>query len=44
MFPREKISEDFDALADRLLGTAVPAPAAKAGFGIFNRQRAVARA
>jgi pilus assembly protein CpaE len=44
MFPREKISEDFDALADRLLGTAVPAPAAKTGFGIFNRQRAVARA
>jgi pilus assembly protein CpaE len=44
MFPREKISEDFDALADRLLGTAVPAPVAKTGFGIFNRQRAVARA
>jgi pilus assembly protein CpaE len=43
MFPKEKISEDFDALADRLLGTPAHVPAAKAGFGIFNRQRAAAR-
>jgi pilus assembly protein CpaE len=44
MFPKEKISEDFDALADRLLGTPAHVPVAKTGFGIFNRQRAAARA
>ena len=32
MFPREKITADFDVLADRVLGTPVPAPAPKAGF------------
>ena len=26
MFPREKISEDFDALADRIMGTPIAAP------------------
>jgi len=34
--PKEKITADFDALADRLLG----APAVlqkRAGFGLFNR-------
>jgi len=44
MFPKEKISEDFDALADRVLGTPEHMPVQKAGFGIFNRQRAAARA
>ena len=44
MFPKEKITEDFDALADRLLGTPVRAPAAKSGFTIFNRQKVAARA
>ncbi len=44
MFPKEKITEDFDALADRLLGTPVRAPAAKSGFTIFNRQKVPARA
>jgi pilus assembly protein CpaE len=44
MFPREKITEDFDALADRILGTARTAPAPKVGLGIFNRQKAPARA
>jgi hypothetical protein len=44
MFPREKITEDFDALADRILGTARTAPALKVGLGIFNRQKAPARA
>ena len=43
MFPKEKITEDFDALADRLLGTPVAAPAPKVAFGIFNRQKAPAR-
>jgi Flp pilus assembly CpaE family ATPase len=44
MFPKEKITEDFDALADRLLGTPVTVPAPKIGFGIFNRQKAPVRA
>ncbi len=37
MFPKEKVSEDFDALADRLLGAKRAEPAAKAPFRIFNR-------
>lgn len=45
MFPREKITEDFDALADRLVGTPSATPAAaKSGFGIFNRPKAAVRA
>ncbi len=44
LFPKEKITEDFDALADRLLGTPVMVPAPKTGFGLFNRQRVPARA
>jgi pilus assembly protein CpaE len=44
MFPREKISEDFDALADRIMGTPVSAPAAKPAFGLFNRQKVAVRA
>jgi Flp pilus assembly CpaE family ATPase len=42
MFPKEKITEDFDALADRTVGTPDQAPA-KAGFGIFSRPKAPAR-
>ena len=56
MYPREKISEDFDALADRILGTTVmdddaeaatPAAAVAAKFslgGLLNRKKAPARA
>ena len=44
MFPREKISEDFDALADRIIGTPVATPIAKNSFGLFNRPKVVARA
>jgi Flp pilus assembly CpaE family ATPase len=44
MFPKEKITEDFDALADRLIGQPVLTSAPKAGFGIFNRLKAQARA
>ena len=45
MFPREKITEDFDALADRLVGTpAAVSATAKSGFGIFNRPKAALRA
>jgi pilus assembly protein CpaE len=43
MFPREKISEDFDALADRIMGTPIAAPAPKPAFGLFNRQKIPAR-
>jgi pilus assembly protein CpaE len=44
MFPRERISEDFDALADRLLGTPQAAPAPKAPFRLFGRQKEAVRA
>ncbi len=44
MFPREKISEDFDALADRIMGTPVSSPNPKPAFGLFNRQKVAARA
>jgi MinD-like ATPase involved in chromosome partitioning or flagellar assembly len=32
MFPKEKITSDFETLADRVLGTPTLVPAAKAGF------------
>jgi len=44
MFPREKISEDFDALADRIIGTPISVATPKASFGLFNRPKVVARA
>jgi pilus assembly protein CpaE len=44
MFPREKISEDFDALADRIIGTPPVVAVVKPAFGIFNRQKVAARA
>lgn len=49
MYPRERITEDFHALADRLVGTpaaTVPAPsvAARAGFRLFGRAKDAARA
>jgi pilus assembly protein CpaE len=45
MFPREKITADFDTLADRVLGVgAKPEPAAKTGFRLPSRARATARA
>ncbi len=44
MFPKEKITEDFDALADRLLGTPTTAPAPKSTFGLFTRPKAAVRA
>ena len=37
-------AEDFDALADRLLGTPTTAPSPKASFGLFSRPKAAARA
>ena len=45
MFPKEKVSEDFDALADRLLGAKRAEPAAKTPFRLFSRAKeAAARA
>lgn len=44
MFPRERITEDFDALADRIMGTPAAAPAPKPAFGLFNRQKVPVRA
>jgi MinD-like ATPase involved in chromosome partitioning or flagellar assembly len=43
MFPKERITEDFDALADRVLGTPAAAPAMKVPFGLFNRPKVPAR-
>src|SRR3954468_6223180 len=45
MFPREKITTDFDQLADRVLGTPPkPSPAPKASFRIPVRGKEPARA
>jgi Flp pilus assembly CpaE family ATPase len=44
MFPKEKITADFDVLADRVLGTPVRAPAPKTGFRLRARTKAAARA
>jgi MinD-like ATPase involved in chromosome partitioning or flagellar assembly len=45
MFPREKITTDFDRLADRVLGTPpLPSPAPKAGFRLPVRAKEAARA
>jgi Flp pilus assembly CpaE family ATPase len=43
MFPKEKITTDFEVLADRVLGTPTIVPAAKAGFRIGARPRQAAR-
>lgn len=40
MFPREKITGDFDVLADRLMGDAKPEGNARAGFRFGSRQPA----
>jgi MinD-like ATPase involved in chromosome partitioning or flagellar assembly len=44
MFPKEKITADFDLLADRVLGTPKVAPPVKTGFRIPTRSRETARA
>jgi pilus assembly protein CpaE len=45
MYPRERITADFDALADRLLGTPTAAPAARSTFRhLFNRVKEPVRA
>jgi MinD-like ATPase involved in chromosome partitioning or flagellar assembly len=44
MFPKEKITEDFDALADRVLGTPTAPPPVKVPFALFNRAKTTVRA
>jgi Flp pilus assembly CpaE family ATPase len=49
MYPKERISDDFNALAEILLGTPQAltpglAPALKAGFRLFGRAKESARA
>jgi pilus assembly protein CpaE len=50
MYPKERITEDFDALADRIVRVHVPeasapaGPAPKAGFRLFGRSKEPARA
>jgi MinD-like ATPase involved in chromosome partitioning or flagellar assembly len=45
MFPKERITEDFDGLADRILGVPHVAPAlVKRSFRLFSRFRQPARA
>jgi Flp pilus assembly CpaE family ATPase len=44
MYPRERITEDFDALADRVLGVPRAAPALNRGFRLFSRSKAPAQA
>jgi pilus assembly protein CpaE len=43
MFPREKISEDFDVLADRLIGEPGTSPAARPAFRPFTRAKEAIR-
>jgi pilus assembly protein CpaE len=43
MFPREKISEDFDVLADRLIGEPATSPAARPAFRPFTRAKEAIR-
>jgi pilus assembly protein CpaE len=43
MYQRERITEDFDALADRVLGVPLAAPALKSGFRFFSRSKAPAQ-
>ena len=43
LFPREKITADFDELADRVLGVQKVEPAPKAGFRVLPRVKEPAR-
>ena len=44
MFPREKITQDFETLAERLIGPPAAAPVPEQPFRIFGRQKEPARA
>jgi pilus assembly protein CpaE len=43
MFPREKVTEDFDILADRLVGEPQTSPAARPAFRPFTRAKEAIR-
>ncbi len=43
MFPKERITEDFDALADRVLGTPEAPLPVKVPFALFNRAKTTVR-
>lgn len=42
-YPREAVTEDFEALADRILGVPRREPAKRSIFGLFGRPRPLAR-
>ncbi len=44
MFPKERITSDFDTLADRVLGTPKPTAVARGGFRVLPRAKETARA
>ena len=45
LFPKERITADFDALADRIMGSPrTAAPTVRSGFRFLNRQKEAARA
>ena len=44
LFPREKITTDFDVLADRVLGTPKPAQSVRSGFRVMPRVKEPIRA
>lgn len=44
MFPKEKITADFDLLADRVLGTPKPSQPVRSGFRFAPRGKEIARA
>jgi pilus assembly protein CpaE len=44
MFPREKITADFDSLADRVLNVPTPEPVVRTGFRLSSLAKAIARA
>jgi pilus assembly protein CpaE len=43
LFPREKITSDFDELADRVMGTPKAVPVVKTGFRLPTRSKEVVR-
>ena len=40
-YPREKATQDFDTLAERVIGAGRPAGAPRAAFGLFGRKEPV---
>ena len=44
LFPREKITTDFDVLADRVLGTPKPVQTVRSGFRVMPRVKETVRA